>query len=117
MLTPKERFQKGALKPTAKSYDWDIDYVQAAMHAYDTGQSSELTRYHQRTGALTRDSYKYAIGYLLDVLPRTDEVEEYHTLDKLWEANFRDAIKRKALRKTDYSFEKQKRLEGFEQED
>jgi len=113
ILKPKERFQKGGLKPTAQAYNWDIDYVQAAIHAYEVGQSSELARYHQRTGALTREGYKHAIGYLLDVLPRTQEVTEYHTLDSLWEANFKDSITRKAPRKTDPTFEKQQRLDGY----
>ncbi|MBA3046421.1 MAG: DUF1156 domain-containing protein [Candidatus Thermoplasmatota archaeon] len=117
MLKPGERFQKGAIKPTAISYNWDVDYVHAAIHAYDTGQSSELTRYHQRTAALTRDSYKHAIGYLLDVLPRTDEVSEYASLDKLWEANFRDSVKRRAVKKTDPTLEKQQRLDIFKYEE
>ncbi|MDO9538355.1 MAG: DUF1156 domain-containing protein [Thermoplasmata archaeon] len=117
MLKPGERFQKGAIKPTATSYNWDVDYVHAAIHAYDTGQSSELTRYHQRTAALTRDSYKHAIGYLLDVLPRTAEVSEYASLDKLWEANFRDSVKRRTIKKTDPTLGKQQRLEIFKLEE
>ena len=116
ILKPDERFRKGTIKADGKSYNWDIDYVQAAIHAYETGQSAELTRYHQRTGALAMEGYRHAIAYLLDVLPRSKEVTEYHTLDQLWEANLQDKIKRKAPRKTDPTFEKQRRIDAFEEE-
>ena len=109
LLTPKERAQKGHLEPTKKSYDWDIDYVHAAVHAYENGMGGELSKFHQRTGALARDGYKNAISYLLDVLPRVKEVSEYHTLDKMWEGNLQDQVKRRKPR-TDPTFEKQQRL-------
>lgn len=113
----KERFQKGDLDPTDKSYDWDVDYVHAAIHAYEQGQSAELTRFHQRTEALQREGYRNAIGYLLDVLPRAKEVTEYHALDQLWEANLQDRVKRRKPRDTDPTFEKQQRLESFGDDD
>lgn len=116
LVKPEDRFRKGKLKADAKSYSSDIDYVHAAIHAYQTGQSRELQQFHQRTGALTREGYKHAIGYLLDVFPRTKEVSEYHTLDKLWEANFQDKISRKVPRRTDPTMEKQRRLEVFDYE-
>ena len=58
---------------------------------------------------MTREGYKQAIAYLLDVLPRTDEVVENRLLDDMWNANLRDHVPRKA-RKTDPTFEKQRRL-------
>ena len=69
------------------------------MFAYAEGQSAELKLFHQRTGALTIKGYKQAIEYLLDVLPRTAEVEEYAILNAMWESNYPD-IKRK-VRNTD----------------
>lgn len=110
LLTPKERAQKGQLDPAKRGYDWDLDYVQAAIQAYDHGMGGELSKFHQRTGALTREGYKNAIGYLLDVLPRTKEVVEYHSLDKLWEGNLQDQVKRRKPRLSDPTFEKQQRL-------
>lgn len=111
LLTPAERFKKGGLDPTKKDYAWDVDYVHAAIHAYETGMGAELVRFHQRTEALRRDGYKHAAGYLLDVLPRVKEVTEYHTLDKLWEGNLQDEVKRRKPRTTDPTFEKQQRLD------
>ena len=31
---PNERARKGKLRPDRKTYPWDLDYVQAAIHAY-----------------------------------------------------------------------------------
>jgi len=97
---PSERARTTSLHPDARSYDWDIDYVQRAMYAYETGQTVELNRFHQRTGALTRDGYKQAISYLLDVLPRTEEVVEYHLLNEMWNANLRDQVHRRTIPRT-----------------
>jgi len=116
-MKPKERMSAKGLDPSAKSYDNVIDYVQAAMCAYEAGQTPELTRFHVRTGALAKQGYKEAIEYLLDVLPRTKEVVEYDILDKMWESNYRDSIKRKA-RNTDPTGEKQSHLDlEFDDED
>ena len=116
-MKPKERMSAKGLDPSAKSYDNVIDYVQAAMCAYEAGQTPELTRFHVRTGALAKQGYKEAIEYLLDVLPRTKEVVEYDILDKMWESNYRDSIKRK-VRNTDPTGEKQSRLAlEFDDED
>jgi len=117
LSTPRDRARKGKLRPDAKTYPWDLDYVQAAIHAYEVGQSVELNRYHQRTGALQREGYRNAIGYLLDVLPRTDEVTEYHTLDSLWESNLRDKVSRRRDRKVAPTLEQQSRLIFFEAKD
>lgn len=95
IMKPEERSRAKGLRPDAKSYDFVIDYIQAAMHAYESGQSAELNRFHQRTGALAKDGYREAIALLLDVLPRTDEVVEYGVLDQMWESNYRDQVKRK----------------------
>lgn len=116
-LKPKERMSAKGLDPSAKSYDNVIDYVQAAMCAYEAGQTPELMRFHVRTGALAKQGYKETIEYLLDVLPRTKEVVEYEILDKMWESNYRDSIKRKP-RNTDPTGEKQSRLAlEFDDED
>jgi adenine-specific DNA methylase len=116
-MKPKERMSAKGLDPSAKSYDNVIDYVQAAMCAYEAGQTPELTRFHVRTGALAKQGYKEAIEYLLDVLPRAKEVVEYDILDKMWESNYRDSIKRK-VRNTDPTGEKQSRLAlEFDDED
>jgi len=114
---PGDRARKGKLRPDAKTYPWDLDYVQAAIHAYDVGQSVELNRFHQRTAALQRDGYRNAIGYLLDVLPRTDEVTEYHLLDAIWESNLHDKVSRRRDRKVAPTLEQQKRLSFFETTD
>lgn len=111
LITPAERAQKGHLDPAKRQYDWDLDYVQAAIQAYDNGMGGELAKFHQRTGALARDGYRNAVSYLLDVLPRAKEVTEYHTLDKLWEGNLQDQVKRRKPRMTDPTFEKQQRLD------
>ena len=95
IMKPEERSRAKGLRPDAKSYDFVIDYIQAAMHAYESGQSAELNRFHQRTGALVKEGYREAIALLLDVLPRTDEVVEYGLLDQMWESNYRDQVKRK----------------------
>lgn len=114
---PEERFRRGKLDATAKSYPWDIDYVHAAIQAYAHGQSTELARFHGRAEALKRDGYLNAIRYLIDgVLPRTAEVTEYYALDKLWEANLQDKVKRNRPRTTDPTFEKQRRLGQFDEE-
>jgi adenine-specific DNA methylase len=108
-LKPKERMNAKGLDPSAKMYENVIDYVQAAMCAYEAGQTPELTRFHVRTGALAKQGYREAIEYLLDVLPKTKEVVEYDILNKMWESNYRDSIKRK-VRNTDPTGEKQSRL-------
>lgn len=107
---PQERFRDKAAKVDAKSYDHIIDYVQAAMYAYEEGKSAELNRFHQRTGALAKEGYKEAIAYLLDVLPRTEEVVEYKLLNEMWESNYRDQVRRKP-RSTDPTGRLQTRLE------
>ncbi len=38
-MKPKERMSAKGLDPSAKSYDNVIDYVQAAMCAYEAGQN------------------------------------------------------------------------------
>jgi adenine-specific DNA methylase len=107
---PQDRFREKGAKVDAKSYDHIIDYVQAAMHAYEEGKSAELNRFHQRTGALAKEGYKEAIAYLLDVLPRTEEVIEYTLLNEMWESNYRDQVRRKP-RSTDPTGKLQTRLE------
>lgn len=101
ILKPQDRARVKGLDAGAKSYGNVLDLVQAAMCAYDAGKSMELTRFHQRTGALATKGYKEAIAYLLDVLPRTEEVVEYKLLDEMWAANYRDQIKRKSVRRSD----------------
>jgi len=113
MLKPQERARGKGLNPDVKSYDNVLDLVQSAMCAYDAGKSLELTRFHQRTGALATKGYKEAIAYLLDVLPRTDEVVEYKLLDEMWAANYTDQIKRKAVKKTDITGKKLTSLDSF----
>jgi hypothetical protein len=80
------------------------------MYAYQEGKSAELNRFHQRTGALAKEGYKEAIAYLLDVLPRTEEVIEYALLNEMWESNYRDQVRRKP-RSTDPTGKLQTRLE------
>jgi len=80
---PEERFRKRALKADAEDYRWDVDYVHSAIHEYETGKSINLERFHTRTGALKREGYLDAVAYLLDTLPRTDEVTEFHTLAEM----------------------------------
>ncbi len=113
VLKPEERFREKGLRPDAKSYDYALDYVQAAMHAYSSGKSSELNRFHQRTGALVLPGYKETIGYLLDVLPRTEEVIEYSILNEMWESNYRGQVKRK-ITKTDPTGRLQSKLDTGE---
>jgi adenine-specific DNA methylase len=110
ILKPEERFREKGLRPDAKSYDYTLDYVQAAMHAYSSGKSAELNRFHQRTGALVHQGYKEMIGYLLDVLPRTEEVVEYTILNEMWESNYRGQVKRK-ITKTDPTGKLQTKLD------
>jgi len=116
ILKPQERACSKGLNPDAKSYDSVLDMVQSAMCAYDAGKSMELTRFHQRTGALATKGYKEAIAYLLDVLPRTEEVVEYKLLDEMWAANYSDQIKRKAVKKTDPTGKKLTSLDQFSDE-
>ena len=113
---PQERARSQGLNPEAKSYDSVLDMVQSAMCAYDAGKSMELTRFHQRTGALATKGYKEAIAYLLDVLPRTEEVVEYKLLDEMWAANYSDQIKRKTVKKTDPTGKKLTSLDQFSEE-
>lgn len=110
-LKPQDRAKNKGLRTDVKEYDTVIDLVQAAMFSYAEGQSAELKLFHQRTGALAIKGYKQAIEYLLDVLPRTAEVEEYSILNNMWETNYQD-IKRK-IRNTDPTGEKQGRLDQF----
>jgi adenine-specific DNA methylase len=110
ILKPEERFREKGLRPDAKSYDYTLDFVQAAMHAYSSGKSAELNRFHQRTGALVYPGYKETIGYLLDVLPRTEEVVEYAVLNEMWESNYREQVKRK-IAKTDPTGKLQTKLD------
>lgn len=116
ILKPQERARSKGLNPEAKSYDSVLDMVQSAMCAYDAGKSMELTRFHQRTGALATKGYKEAIAYLLDVLPRTEEVVEYKLLDEMWAANYSDQIKRKAVKNTDPTGKKLTSLDQFSDE-
>lgn len=111
LLKPQERAKGKGLRTDVKEYDTIIDLVQAAIYAYSEGQSAELKLFHQRTGALMVKGYKQAIEYLLDVLPRTAEVEEYHTLNSMWESNYPD-IKRN-VKNTDPTGEKQRKLAQF----
>lgn len=110
LLKPEERFREKGLRPDAKSYDYTLDFVQAAMHAYSSGKSAELNRFHQRTGALVHPGYKETIGFLLDVLPRTEEVVEYAILNEMWESNYREQVKRK-ITKTDPTGKLQTKLD------
>lgn len=110
-LRPQDRAKSRGLRTDVKEYENIVDLVQAAMFAYSEGQSAELKLFHQRTGALAIKGYKQAIEYLLDVLPRKAEVEEYSILNAMWESNYRD-IKRK-VRNTDPTGEKQGRLDQF----
>lgn len=111
-LTPWDRAKKKGLRTDVKEYDSTIDLVQGAMYAYSEGQSAELKLFYQRTGALATKGYEQAIGYLLDVLPRTAEVKEYAILNDMWEANPGN-IRRK-VRNTDPTGEKQSRLAQFD---
>ena len=101
LLDTMERARNKGLNLEANTYDTILDIVQSAICAYAAGKSMELTRFHQRTGALTVKGYKDAIAYLLDILPRTKEVVEYTLLDEMWAANYSDQIKRKTIKKTD----------------
>ena len=101
VLKPQDRAREKGLNPDAKSFDNVLDLVQAAMCAYEVGKSAELVRFHQRTGALATKGYLETITYLLDVLPRTEEVVEYRILDEMTDANYADRIKRKTKKKRD----------------
>ncbi len=94
-LKPVERFRARALKSDAESYKWDIDYVHASIHSYEIGKTVEVNRFHQRTGAIKRGGYLDSIAYLLDVLPKTEEVTEYHTLHNLTTASLQNEIKQR----------------------
>lgn len=94
-LKPVERFRARALKSDAESFKWDIDYVHAAIHSYEIGKAVEVNRYHQRTGAIKREGYLDSIAYLLDVLPKTEEVTEYHTLYDLTASSLHNEIKQR----------------------
>jgi putative DNA methylase len=111
-LTPWDRAKNRGLRTDVKEYDSIVDLVQAAMYAYSEGQSAELKLFYQRTGALAVKGYEQAIGYLLDVLPRTAEVKEYAILNDMWEANPGN-IRRK-VRNTDPTGEKQSKLAQFD---
>ncbi len=112
LLKPAERVRARGLTIDSKSFDWDLDYVQAAIESYDQGKSLELSRFHTRTGALARESYRAAVGLMLDVLPRTAEVVEYELLDQMWQSSMQGQIPR-TVRLTDPTGEKQRRLEAF----
>jgi putative DNA methylase len=111
-LTPWDRAKNRGLRTDVKEYDSIVDLVQAAMYAYSEGQSAELKLFYQRTGALAVKGYEQAIGYLLDVLPRTAEVKEYAILNDMWEANPGN-IRRK-VRSTDPTGEEQSKLAQFD---
>jgi adenine-specific DNA methylase len=111
-LTPWDRAKNRGLRTDVKEYDSIVDLVQAAMYAYSEGQSAELKLFYQRTGALAVKGYEQAIGYLLDVLPRTAEVKEYAILNDMWEANPGN-IRRK-VRNTDPTGEEQSKLAQFD---
>jgi adenine-specific DNA methylase len=119
LLTPQDRVRTGALHPEEKSFDWDVDYVQAAIATYEEGKAAALSRFHQRTGALQREGYRAAVGLLLDVLPRVDTVGEYGVLDHMWQSSLQSQVTRRVQR-TDPTGEKQRSLDqlsGGEAED
>ena len=82
LAKPNERARKGKLRPDAKTYPWDLDYVQAAIHAYEVGQSVELTRYHQRTGAHDYEGGQEQPGWQL--LAEEVEFVLAHDIYLLW---------------------------------
>jgi putative DNA methylase len=112
--TPSTRSREQGIKLGKKSYGWDLDYVHAAMLAYEAEGARGLQRFHQNTEAMTSPGYRNAISYLLDVLPRTNEVVEYHLLNSMWESNLQDSIKRKRPAQQDPTTYEQKKLVGSE---
>lgn len=89
LATPAQRAKAGKLKADAKSYDLAIDYVHAALLAYQHGQSAELKLFHERTKGLQIEKYRKCLQVLSEpgILPQSDEVEEYQTLVDMLQAN------------------------------
>ncbi len=111
IMRPRERARKGGIKAGAQQYKWDIDYVHAAMLAYEAEGTTGLKRFHQKTDAMERPGYRHTIAYLLDVLPRTKEVDEYFMLENMWQSTYRDHIGRKTPPSTDLSLKQTKLTE------
>ncbi len=113
LARPEERVDKRALRPDEKSFDLDVDYVQAAIATYEEGKGPALARFHTRTGALQREGYRAAIGLLLDVLPRAPEVTEYQALEGMWQSALQTQVPRRA--RTDPTGEMQSTLEEHDE--
>ncbi len=107
---PSDRTVQGGLKAGKKTNKWHIDYVHAAMLEYEEEGAQGLKRFHQNSDAMEQPGYRHAISYLLDVLPRTEEVTEYHTLESMWESTYHDVVDRKRPAKTVEG--RQTRLDG-----
>lgn len=113
LVRPEERITKRALRPEDKGFDWDVDYVQAAIATYQDGKGPALARFHTRTGALQREGYRATIGLLLDVLPRAPEVTEYQALEGMWQSALQTQVPRRA--RTDPTGEMQSTLEEHDE--
>ncbi len=113
LVRPEERVTNRTLRPEDKGFDWDIDYVQAAIATYQDGKGPALARFHTRTGALQREGYRAAIGLLLDVLPRAQEVTEYQALEGMWQSALQTQVPRRA--RTDPTGEMQSTLEEHDE--
>ena len=111
---PSTRSREQGIKLGSKTYRWDIDYVHAGMLAYEAEGARGLQRFHQNTEAMTSPGYRNAISYLLDVLPRTNEIVEYHLLNSMWESNLQDSVKRRRPAQQDPTTYEQKKLIGSE---
>ena len=92
LVKPTDRFRDKGLKAGADSYKWDLDYVYAAMYAYEIGKGGELARFHDTTGAVERPGYLNAVRALLNILPQTKEVVEHELMRGMWEAGLQDVI-------------------------
>ena len=110
LQTPKERFRSGGIKPHSEYFNWDIDYVHAAILTYQSEGAKGLERFHINTNALNREGYRNAVSYLLEVLPRTKEVTEYHDLNAMWESNLQGKVHRRSKPKQDPTTYKQQLL-------
>jgi len=116
LLMPRDRVRLRAIHSEDKSFDWDLDYIHAAISTYEDGKGAALSRFHQRTGALQREGYRAAIGLLLDVLPRVAEVSEYKALDEMWQSSLQSQVVRRVQR-TDLTGETQRRLDDLSEDE
>ncbi len=113
IVRPEERVVKRTLRLDDKGFDWDVDYVEAAIATYQDGKGPALARFHARTGALQREGYRATIGLLLDVLPRAPEVTEFPALEGMWQSALQTQVPRRA--RTDPTGEMQSTLEEHDE--